>query len=498
MAQQPEEAFTPDTIDERIDQLASLRSQAWTSPDAQVVQRLSILCEEDQRSTERIWQQLRQHVNVSNEGESDVVDRETTSVRKERRNIMEENHSSWEMHPLTPIKKRPSPMRLVGIGLIAAVVIITIVSFTVFSGALRSASQTATNRSTLTGSQNHPQQQTQQQQKVISSGKQVCSLNAGEKVSTNGAPWSADLDWSVQGHLVVGTYSSFKAYSAKDCSPITSFQPAIQQQPIAPLWSPDGKKLLLADPGDLNSTYVLDSNGKIVTKLKGDLINTGRWSSDSAKIVFSVDDTQNYPTNNVPSGPQPQTFKMDIKAVDVGSGKITTLTQLPQGYTPIAWSSDVKTVVVRHLTSDKETMDLATWNSNQGKLVSHTTLPAPQFDQQLSPDGSLLALDSEDKIEIYSTNNWSLLASFANNVAGMGLHKLAWSPDGKYLAGSANAIKIYDMTSRKLATTFGQVDDQRTITTLAWSPDGTGIATSSMVQSNDQPSDLTINVWALS
>jgi hypothetical protein len=500
-----DEQFTPKTVDEQVDEL--LQSQLATSLDLQMAHGLSQLYKENPGSLELVWQRLgldaympfSDAVQQMNTSQEQMIS-QTEMARKERK-AMEKDTSSWGMNPhahLGESKKRRSPvLRGVGIGLIAAVALITIVSFTIFSGLLRPASQTTSNIST-TGA--HNQQQQPQLQKVISSGKQVCSLNAGSKVSINGAPWSADLSWSAQGQLVVGTYSSFKAYSAKNCSPIKSFQPAIQQQPVGPLWSPDGNKLLVADPGDFNSTYVLDRNGNILTKLQGDYIGSGRWSSDSTKIIFPLNDAYSYPTNHAAaySNSQLQKFKISIRAIDVNNGKVTTLTQLPEGYGAYAWTSDAKTVVIRRLKNDRTTIDLATWDTNQGKLVSQTSLPEPASGQALSPDGSLLALDGEDKIDIYSTATWKLLASFADKKGPNMGASLAWSPNGNYLAEVSQSIKIYDVAANKLAATFGQVDAQHTITDLVWSPDGTGLATSTMVLSNDKPSDLTVNVWALS
>lgn len=63
MTQHHDDAFTPDTVDERVDQLASLAPQASSPPSAQVVQRLHALYEEDQSSTARVWERLAQRVN---------------------------------------------------------------------------------------------------------------------------------------------------------------------------------------------------------------------------------------------------------------------------------------------------------------------------------------------------------------------------------------------------------------------------------------------------
>ncbi len=259
-----------------------MRQQAGSStPDASLIDGLYDLHDEDLQIRDRVWARLNHMADVTREQQSGASTRrgenlpnraeyqETNITRKERK-VMEKNTSSREMNPLAHLgepKKHRSPVRRwVGIGLIAAVALITIVSFTVFSSVLRLAPHTANNTSTATGAKN--QQPQSQPQKAISSGKQVCSLDAGSKVSINGAPWSAGLNWSAQGQLVVTTYSSFKAYSTKNCSPTAFFQPAMPQA-VGALWSPDGSKLLVIDTEDLGSTYVLDRSGKILTKLKG-------------------------------------------------------------------------------------------------------------------------------------------------------------------------------------------------------------------------------------
>jgi hypothetical protein len=366
----PTPQFDPQFVDEQI---AQMRQQAGIStPGAILIDDLYDLHSEDLQIRDRVWARLNRMADVAREqqtgsgtrrGENqpNVAEYQETIISRKESKAREENTSSWGMKPLASLgaaKKRRSPvLRGVGIGLIAAVALITIVSFTIFSGLLRPASQTTSNISTIIGA--HNQQQQPQSQQVISSGKQVCSLNAGSKVSLNGAPWSADLNWSAQGRLVVGTYSSFKAYSTKNCSPIASFQPAIQQQPVGPLWSPDGSKLLVANPEDPNSTYVLDRNGKILTKLQGNYIGSGRWSADSTKIIFTQGAGSQSP-HPVPFSSQLAKIKVSIKAVDVNHGnKVTTLTQLPEGYSVVDWSSDGKTVVVRSMKDDRTTSPLS-------------------------------------------------------------------------------------------------------------------------------------------
>lgn len=494
------DTLQPETIDHVIEAGALSQDHQTNRLIQQLHASAQEYAQENERSLDRIWSRLvqsQEHSSVFLQEQRQHPEENVIAIKE--RKAMKENNVSWGMSPSTPpsqAKKRPSLLRVAGISLIAAVAVITILSFTVFSGVLRPAPQTTNNKSTITGSQNHQQQQNQQQQqqRVITNGKQVCSFNAGSKVAINGAPWSADLSWSSQGQIATTTYSGVKVYSAKDCKATAFSQPQIQQA-YRPVWSPDGSKLLVSNGGDMGD-YVLDSNGKIITKLKDHIIGDGIWSSDGKKIIFTPHD------DSTPTTAQTtlKDFKESIKAVDISNGnKITTVSQLPDNYSVVSFSSNGKLALLQHPDMARKSKDLAIWDMSAGKLLSNNaTFPEATYDMQLSPDGSLIALDQEGKIDIYTTSNGKLLASFENKVAGEGVHTLAWSPDGKYLAESADTIKIFDVTAKKLATTFGKVNDPQWITTLVWSPDGSAIASSTMTKSDDQPSDMPVNVWQLS
>src|SRR5260221_12311059 len=57
-----DEAFPPDTIDEQVDQFASVSSHESASPEIKVIQRLAAFYEADQHSTERVWKRLEPHL----------------------------------------------------------------------------------------------------------------------------------------------------------------------------------------------------------------------------------------------------------------------------------------------------------------------------------------------------------------------------------------------------------------------------------------------------
>src|SRR5581483_5629909 len=108
----------------------------------------------DSRSLEHIWQQVqtrRDRAVIS----AQRNERTLQSPRKQpegkiimikEKEVMEDKNVSWGMNSSTPLsqaKKRGSILRSVSISLVAAVAVITILSFTVFSGVLRPAPQTA-------------------------------------------------------------------------------------------------------------------------------------------------------------------------------------------------------------------------------------------------------------------------------------------------------------------------------------------------------------------
>src|SRR5690348_10087348 len=116
MTQQHDDVFTPDTVDERIDQLASLSPQEGSSPSMQIVQRLQSLCEDDQRATERVWHKLIQHVDMQKESDSGVEYRQPGSLKETREGTV-------FMLQGTHVHGKRGPTRLT---LVAAIVLATV------------------------------------------------------------------------------------------------------------------------------------------------------------------------------------------------------------------------------------------------------------------------------------------------------------------------------------------------------------------------------------
>jgi outer membrane protein assembly factor BamB len=75
-----DEPFTPERVDEQVDQLSSPAHDESSLLNARVVQRLHALYEEDQRSTARVWERLARQVEVS-----DSATQQTTADDHEAR-----------------------------------------------------------------------------------------------------------------------------------------------------------------------------------------------------------------------------------------------------------------------------------------------------------------------------------------------------------------------------------------------------------------------------
>jgi WD40 repeat protein len=394
--------------------------------------------------------------------------------------IMEARNASQEMSSSVPRpqgKKRGSMMRTVGMSIIAAVAIITILSFTIVSNGLLPTQQTPGNGSSTIGGQSQ----------TMSNGRQVCTFTTSYAV-VNSIPWGPNLDWSTQGQIAASGYNTFQIASANSCQ-VAFSQPLQQNYTIR--WSPDGSKVVMA--GTSHTLDVFDRQGHSIlhltfAQLGADSVGDVFWSSDSTKLIF-VSET---------SGGNE--FSESIKSVNVSGGSnITTLMTLPPNCVPAFFSPDGKFFITSQIGNANQKV-FAFWDLNKKKQVSTflNPLPAIRAITVLSPDGSQVAVAEDKQIVIYTTADGKLASSFsAAQRSTVRPTSIAWSPDGKYLAEGTNTITIYDVQTKKAVATFGQVDAQHTITTLAWAPDGKGLVSATGTIDNSSP-EATVHVWALS
>ncbi len=177
--------------------------------------------------------------------------------------------------------------------------------------------------------------------------------------------------------------------------------------------------------------------------------------------------------------------------------KMSALVTFPQGKV-LAWSPDSKALLARmgpggafDPRSDSELP--MNWQQESGiqfALVQFGGMTA----QAWSPDGRYVAMTAERQSQVYSLysgsteigqENWKAFRNYTvagtNNVQ---LRGLAWSPDGQRLAAGAqgidpqgNALYVWETTSGKqLATYRLPLQMNADVYSVAWSPDGKTLA----------------------
>jgi WD40 repeat protein len=169
---------------------------------------------------------------------------------------------------------------------------------------------------------------------------------------------------------------------------------------------------------------------------------------------------------------------------------------LPGG---MAWSPDSKYLAVSpNGYPNNDIGRVKVYDTSNWQLAMTLDAPGSAGELSWSPDGVSIAFGSaidvlggtETTLDFWNTRTNNVITLTDPDVAAYGL--IAWSPDGKYVAGAPGGegkgghdIAVWDVNSgQKIQTLKGHSDP---LTSLAWSPDSSKLASGSI--------DNTARIW---
>ncbi len=505
-----EERLNSETIDEQTE-----RDAAGLSPEeSRLVQDVYVLSQayarENEHSLERIWSRFvssqEQPVRLQENQRKEPGDGQLAMEGKtmQEKDIYQQTGFS-PIHSRSARPARRSFWRALSIGGVAAVVLLTILAWGIFSYVAHNARNSAVGKGGPT---------TQAGSVDIRSGKLICSF--ADNNPAQQFPLQPSLDWSSQGQIAA-TYNNLKTVTAQNCATVSSS--ANQYSNAA--WSPNGKYLLVSS-SFTGQTQVLDaSSGNVISTFPPaqSSVNSGAIAQQSTGRSFmgslsggpnntpagytvymslwSADGTQVISAVTRPDAANPHNILTSVVVWNASTGAIVrTLATLEPNFVPLGLSPNRQYIAAQQ--SNGTTIGI--WNINSGKKVSainfgYTSNSALAW----SPNGASLALGLPNaaRVQIWSVATGQITAAFndANPTAHV-IGALAWSPNGKYLAESTNVIHIWDAAARKFVATFGKVEPGQWTATLAWSPDSRKLVSSTNVVGKDYAQN-TVNVWKL-
>lgn len=493
--------FTREAIDRQTERWTDEHSPA----EQRLIQQLHALAgpyaRQNERSLDRVWQRLL----LSRERAG--WPQEALPAAAESVHVMESEHPMFDQEtrreagavtatPYAAQRPRHWLGRTLRSGAIAAVLLLGLLSWALISSALHGSSRTG-----------------QPSPKTISSATLLCSS----------APYSQDgpvnypsLAWSAQG-AIAAMDPYLQIFSARTCA-AESLIPSTTTLGL-PVWSPDGKRLLLLHGDTAN---VRDAaTGQLLASFHADpgaQFDQGAWTPDGQQIVTSEAVAYLSYTNSEGSRAWGTNERVQLWNASTGALLRTAFTFDNVVLSSLSLSPNGQYLALQLAPTanppEPVVANIQFWNIRTGAKMSTTAASVTGMLSVWSPSGDAFAVvpaqanaASSSIVQVWSTATGQLTASISDDDTFEGMVEgLAWSPDGRYLAESGAAIHIWDVASHTLVATFGKVTPRTTssdgtaiftyIASVAWSPDGSMLA-STTLNGNPMNQQHTLNVWQL-
>jgi uncharacterized protein with WD repeat len=488
-----ENSLTPEEIDRQTERWSS----ELPSDEQSLVQNLyassQAYSQENERSLERIWNRfVEQQERLALSQRSQLEESGEDAFSMEGKAMQE--HAIYVQRPVSKRYRQVgqpaggSYQRLLSIGVAVAIILITVVSYVVFSSNVHYGQHPVTIKPPITQVGSGKVTPTPH---AIHSASAVCRISNDSANAL--AVFSPTLGWSSTGQIVT-TLHDLKTFSAQDCIQKLSLSPVFMQA----TWSPNGKSLLVHSGG---GAHVLNgSTGSVIATFKNPVsyVNQSVWTSNGTQIVTTGTQLTSDASYAV------------VEVWDASTGNLvrTALTFSPDKKllgsdgSAFSLSPDGKFVAVLDAQNKMEI-----WSVVSGNQVG--SIPFGQSDLSTlvwSPNDASLAVGLSDAptVQIWSVASGHMTGFFHDSDTWATLvSALAWSPDGKYVAESTSDIHIWDVSTQKIVATFNKIDNTHKVSALAWSPDSSMLVSATsgdmpVVNGQGNATQCILNVWKLS
>jgi WD40 repeat protein len=327
---------------------------------------------------------------------------------------------------------------------------------------------------------------------------------------------SYHLAWSPSGKIAF-TYPGALAVNGANCTRDQHYLNNLRGATTA-IWSPDGKYLLVqasdqSQTGEIDTLYILDSNGKVLTS-----------TVISQKNLAEIKPTSNSPYMSSLSGGGPalsttfgpvwssdgrqisEIFSDGVHPLALKSWtwdahrhaltpNRTPSTPITTGFFSAVWSPDGKYIAIS--TSDSS-MLTAVLDARTGALVKKLNFTSghPIAPVIWSPDGKELAAINGTTVQIVQFSTGKVVRTLTGSRGAIeGQGSIAWSPDGKYIAVGYHQATILNVQTGKEVAHINASGDGM-IVAIAWSPDSQQLAIQAFTHSN-QSGPAVMYIWEI-